>query len=84
MEAWVYQSPSLPYLIVKKSPFGYQIPSYDRLHGGLCYTLQQGYPFTIPSVWDQKTKLQGCVFAVKDGILYDITDLERVVFVFPR
>jgi hypothetical protein len=84
MNAWVYRSPSLPYLIAKKNPFGYQIPSMDRQSGGTSYTLQQGYQMTVPESWDWKTSFQGQIFAMKDGIMYDITDLERFHFIAPR
>lgn len=39
---------------------------------------------TLPTAWDWKQKQDGATFAGFEGKVYEITDLERPLFMFPQ
>ena len=81
---WVYRVPGEQYMIAKRTPFSDYTSSMDNRSGQLSYTLIQGVAMPLPVEWDWKQKHIGRTFAGFSGQVYDITDLERVYFMYPK
>lgn len=75
---WVYKPPNLNYIIAKSAPFGFFSPGYDNRSGQIAYTMIQGVGMARPDAWEWKQKVEGQVFAGLNGLIYEITDLERL------
>lgn len=71
---WIYSLPNTHYLIAKRTPFSYQIPTMDH-SGTLTYKLINGLTIQLP-VWEHVVKdAEGHVWATFQDNIYNITDL---------
>ncbi len=80
---WVYKPAHLEYFVAKQHPFGFHIPTLDQ-SGRTSFNIIQGIPMPMPNKWDWKRSEQGLAFAGFDGKIYQITDLERPIFMSPQ
>lgn len=82
---WVYTDPNVNYLIMKRLPFSHQIMDLD-FNGQYSLRLQQGRGIDAPRTWDwiERDTATQLVFAQTNGHLYEISDLFKVQFVYPR
>ena len=74
---WVYKYPQYNYLLARATPFGFFAPGYDNRSGQIAYTMIQGIGMTRPTAWEWKQTAEGRIFAGLNGLIYDVTDLER-------
>ncbi len=81
---WIYHIPGLDYLVAKPYAFGCQIPNSYLYNGQPSVTLQQGVPMTTPAAWDSVEKRHGLTFATLNNVKYEISELSRTYFTFPR
>ena len=80
---WVYKPPSFDYFIAKQNAFEFRLQSRDS-SGYATVQIIQGMPIPKPRTWDWKEKIDGAIFAGLNGCVYEITDLERPLFMFPQ
>lgn len=72
---YVYKDPRVHYLIVKRNPFSYQIPSIDN-EGYYIEQVLQGHAIRCPT-WTDKKVHGKRVFAIAFNQEYEISDLEQ-------
>jgi len=72
---YVYRDPRVSYLIVKRRPFSYQIPSVDK-DGYEVVQFLQGQAITCPA-WVGVSLSGTLVFAKANDQTYEISDLAR-------
>ena len=70
---YVYKDPRLNYLIVKRTPFSYQITVVDS-EGYSCIEVLQGRGIPCP-VWTDFTISGEYIFAKVADIVYEISDI---------
>ena len=71
---WIYSLPNIHYLIAKRVPFSYQIPTMDNT-GTLTYKLINGVNIPTP-IWEHVVKdAEGHIWATFQDNIYNITDL---------
>jgi hypothetical protein len=71
---WIYNIPNVHYLIAKRRPFSYQIPTMDNT-GTMTYKLVNGVNVAIPQ-WENVVKdTNGYFWATFQNNIYDVTDL---------
>lgn len=75
---YVYKDPSQNYLIVKRTPFSYQISSFDR-EGYVVDEIIQGIGITCPE-WKEIRVCGNYVFAKALEQVYEISDLGQRTF----
>lgn len=72
---YVYRDPRVPYLIVKRAPFSYQIPTVDK-EGYEVIQFLQGQAIKCP-YWVERTVSGNLVFARANNQMFEISDLAR-------
>lgn len=70
---YVYKDPRVTYLIVKRTPFSYQIPVVDK-EGYSCLEILQGQGIPCP-VWSDFTVSGEYIFAKVANVIYEISDI---------
>ena len=72
---YVYRDPRVPYLIVKRTPFSYQIPTVDK-EGYEVVQFLQGQAIKCP-YWAETTVSGSLVFARAHNKMFEISDLAQ-------
>ncbi len=73
-QIWIYSLPNVHYLIAKRRPFSYQIPTIDHT-GEQVYQLVSGVQIDLPK-WDNVVKdAKGQVWASFQDKIYNISEL---------
>ena len=72
---YVYRDPRVPYLIVKRTPFSYQIPSIDK-DGYEVVQFLQGQAIKCP-YWLETSVSGNLVFARAHNKMFEISDLAQ-------
>lgn len=71
---WVYNIPHIDYLIVKRTPFSYQIPMMDST-GTTVYKIVNGVYIDEP-VWEHVVKdVHGHIWATFQDNIYNVSEL---------
>lgn len=74
VKIWIYSLPNIHYLIAKRRPFSYQIPTMDYTGEQVCQ-LVSGVQIDLPK-WEHVAKdVDGQVWATFQDIVYNVTDL---------
>jgi hypothetical protein len=81
---WVYKPSHLDYFIAKPYAFGFHTMVMDRQSAQPAVRMIQGVAMPLPAAWEWKQKVEGRTYAGFNGNIYDITELERPVFIGPR